>query len=314
MKRIINNIIVAKPLKSLLLLVTVFCTALVHASEVPCYQSDSLQNAPTESNPAECTQIGEWNFSLSVGLGVRTNPIYDSNDIPLVLLPEFSYYGEHFFIENLDLGYTIYDSNASTINLLATPSYDSVFFNQWDPGNLFLNISTSVAGGSGIQGLPNNQPNSGDYRARVSLDEIDKRQFSYLAGIEFNHQFDNSNLQLNLLSDITNTHQGLEFRAAYSLPISENLSVSVGGSWKDKKFTNYYYGIEAQEVDSSRAAYQTGSSVSPFIRVSYRFSDTIAKGWRISLEHQQLPSEITQSPIVAEESVTTFFIGKRFSF
>jgi outer membrane protein len=305
---------VATTLRGLFLLVAVFCTTSVYASEVPCYQSDSTINDPTESNPAECTQIGEWNFSLSVGLGARTNPIYDSSDIPLLLLPEFSYYGESFFIENLDLGYTVYDSNASTLNLLATPSYDSVFFNRWDPGNLFLNISTGAAGASGIQGFPTNQPDSGDYRARVSLDEIDQRQFSYLAGIEFNHQFENSNLQLNLLSDITNTHQGLEFRAAYSLPISENLLVSVGGSWKDKKFTNYYYGIGAQEVDSSRAIYQTGSSISPFIRVSYRFPDTFAKGWRVSLEHQQLPNEITGSPIVEEESVTTFFIGKRFSF
>jgi outer membrane protein len=299
-----------------LLLITVLGlqSAFADESSVACYSSDTEEPNSYKTNPAECVKQGEWNFALSTGLGVRTNPLYQSDNIPLLLLPEISYYGDIFFIQNLDFGLTLYESNNSTVNLLAAPSYDGVFFNQWDPGNLFFNISGASSNVSGAQGITLSSESSRDYRATVDLDDLNTRKFSYLAGLEFNHHFEEASLQLNLLSDISGIHNGNEIRLAFSQPVTSNLTASIGFNWKSQKLTNYYYGVSDQEVDSSRASYNANASFNPYFRLGYKIPSQIAKNWRISLEYQRLGQTIVDSPIVAESNVVTFFIGKRFEF
>ncbi|MCW9015599.1 MAG: MipA/OmpV family protein, partial [Kangiellaceae bacterium] len=77
-----------------------------------------------DSTDDNCTEVGEWNFGIALGLGGRSNPVVDGSNIPFVLLPSFSYYGKRFFINNLDIGYTLNEGKNSTINLISTPSYD----------------------------------------------------------------------------------------------------------------------------------------------------------------------------------------------
>src|SRR3984957_11154517 len=86
----------------------------------------------------DCVAIGRWNFSVALGAGVRTNPLVNGKDIPLVLIPEFSYYGKRFFIDNLDLGFTLAETAANTFNLIATPGYDRVYFYRSDLQNFFI--------------------------------------------------------------------------------------------------------------------------------------------------------------------------------
>ena len=76
----------------------------------------------------DCVAIGRWNFSVALGAGVRTNPLVNGKDIPLVVIPQFSYYGKRFFIDNLDIGFTLAERGAHTFNLIATPGYDRVYF------------------------------------------------------------------------------------------------------------------------------------------------------------------------------------------
>ena len=48
-------------------------------------------------------------MSVSLGIGSRSNPVMGESDIPLVVIPQISYYGKRFFLENLDLGVTLYE-------------------------------------------------------------------------------------------------------------------------------------------------------------------------------------------------------------
>lgn len=270
--------------------------------------ADDHQQQTCDENFEQCVETGEWNFSISVGVGLRTNPLFQSDDIPLVILPEFSYYGDSFFIDNLDLGYTLIDTPKRSLNLIATPSFDSVFFSRWDPGNLFVNLSSFT--GDSLASPAQSEDNF----TQINPDELSKRKFSYLAGVEYNHDFGNSQLQISLLNDITNTHSGREIRFAYAYYFSHSFSATLGFTWKDKNLTDYYYGVDSDEIVDNRGAYQASASINPLIRFSYNSAPENNENWRLNLEIQKLDSQITHSPVLNDEYVVTFYLGKRFSF
>lgn len=83
----------------------------------------------------DCVEVGAWRLNLGVGAGLRSNPLHSGDDIPLVLLPEVSYYGERLFVENLEMGFTLLEDSRHQLNALVTPGYDQMYFNRWDPFN-----------------------------------------------------------------------------------------------------------------------------------------------------------------------------------
>ncbi len=262
-----------------------------------------------DCEPGSCIEVGKWQFSVSIGLGLRTNPLNDGDNIPLVLLPQLSYYGERFFVENLDAGFSLVENSKTLFNLIATPSYDGVFFNRWDPGNLFVDIGSVADAGAGT--AEDSAPD--DNITEINANELSTRQFSYLGGLEFSYETKFGTLQSSILTDISRRHSGSEIRFAYQHTVNRHFSTTVGFTWKDKKLTDYYYGIDADEVVDDRGRYEPGPSVNPFVRLSTTSDQEIA-GWRLSFEVQKLDRQITRSPIVDEDYVVTFFVGKHIDF
>ena len=102
-----------------------------------------------EPETEDCVEIGKWKLSLGIGAGVRTNPLEDGSNIPLVLIPEVSYNGERFFIQNLDFGFILWENETQQLNLLATPSHDQVYFHRWSPSNFFIDSNGFATTGKG---------------------------------------------------------------------------------------------------------------------------------------------------------------------
>ena len=263
---------------------------------------------PCKTQQQNCIEENELHFGLSIGMGLRTNPLFQSDNIPLILLPQLSFYSGDFFFENLDFGYNLYQSENTSFGLLATPSYDTVFFKRWDLGNVFVSQASSSE-----MLLPSDSDNSAERQPQINPDQLSKREFSYLGGVEYNIEFKQSLIQLSLLTDLTNTHSGSEIRFAYAHRLSEYFSTTLGFTWKDKNLTDYYYGIDASEANSSDV-YQAGASFSPFLRASYNLDLDNGDNWRASLEYQKLASQISSSPILDDDYVVTFFVGKTFRF
>lgn len=94
----------------------------------------------------DCVEVGAWRVNVGMGLGVRGNPLHGGEDIPLVLLPEVSYYGERFFLKNLEMGFTVFENDRHQFNALITPGYDQMYFNRWDPFN-FSDAGGFTSGG-----------------------------------------------------------------------------------------------------------------------------------------------------------------------
>jgi outer membrane protein len=255
-----------------------------------------LQAAATDEckGPSDdCAAIGRWNFSLALGAGVRTNPLVNGGDIPLAVIPHVSYYGKRVFLDDLDLGVTLAETDANAFNLIASPSYDRVYFYRSDLQNLFVSglpdgSFTNV--GAGTPGAVQFPPRS--------------RRVTYLAGPEWTFKYLGVSGQFDFLHEVTGQNHGNEIRAALGIPLVESrgsLTANLGITWKSAAIVNYYYGAPG--------IYEAGSVLEPFLKLGYTLP--LSRKWRFNAfaEFERLGDAIADSPIVAEHSVATVFVG-----
>ena len=287
---------------------------LVLAAAGPAPASDC--NGPSE----DCVPVGGWNFSLSLGAGVRTNPVVHESDIPLVVIPQISYYGKHFFLDNLDGGVTLLDADSMTLSLIASPGYDRVFFYRSDPQNIFIkglgsfNISTGSTGANtGVSNPGGNGQNTGSSTGTVGNTTthfpLRPRSITYLAGPEWTFKYQGLVGQLDLLHEITGHNHGDEVRAALGIPLSHaggTWTANIGLTWKSSAIVNYYYGAPG--------VYRGDASLDPFLKLAY--SRPLKGKWKITgfVEGERLGNGIADSPIVNRRVVTTTFLGLMYVF
>ncbi|HMN44975.1 MAG TPA: MipA/OmpV family protein [Povalibacter sp.] len=258
-----------------------------------------LRAAPVPGNctapSAECVEVGQLDISVSLGVGSRSNPVMGESDIPLVVIPQVSYYGKRFFLENLDLGVTLYEGRSNTFNLIASPGYDRVFFYRDDLQNFF------VSGATGAVSLA--APTDKELEPAVEF-EVRSRRTTYLAGPEWLFQYGNIVGQVDALYEVTGRNDGYEVRAAVAAPIIQSehsLVVSGGLTWKSAEIVHYYYGVDG--------LYEPGSAFSPFLKLGY--TRALSDRWSINafVHYERLGSAIADSPIVSDDGVTTAFVG-----
>jgi outer membrane protein len=256
-----------------------------------------------EASSSECVAVGKWNFSVALGAGVRSNPLVTGKNIPLVVIPQFSYYGKRFFIDDLDLGFTLAENTTNTFSLVGSPGYDRVFFYRSDLQNIFIGLPGNPGLGTFVnRPVPRNTPNAVQFPARP-------RRITYLAGPEWTFKLSGVSGQLDVLHDITDQNNGTEIRAALGIPLVEStgsLTANVGVTWKSAAIVNYYYG--------SAGIYEAGSALNPFIQLGYTLP--LAGKWRFSAfaEYERLGNAIANSPIVEERYVATAFVGAIYTF
>jgi MipA family protein len=232
----------------------------------------------------ECTPVGEWDLTLSLGAGTRTNPIQNNSDIPLVLVPQISYYGRRVFLENLELGFTLHEGRSQTFNVIATPGYDRVFFHRNDPQNIFIPFGEIA-------------PTNFQFRSP-------ERHTTYLAGLEWMVYTGKFIGQVDALYEVTGRHQGAELRAALARSFAVgrgDLSATTGFTWKSAELVDYYYGLDG--------AYRPDAAVNPFVKLEYGL--TLSDRWRLRAfaHYEHLDDEIADSPLVSDDGVITAFAG-----
>jgi len=252
---------------------------------------------------SECVAVGHWNVEIELGGGVRTNPLVGGENIPLVLIPHISYYGRRFFLDDLDVGFTIADTGSNTFNLVASPGYDRVYFYRSDLQNIFVIGYSPVDGAATTyHAVDPATPGAMQFSNRP-------RRVTYLAGPEWTFKYAAVTGQLDFLHEITGQNHGNEIRAALSVPLIQKhgvLSGSLGITWNSAAIVNYYYGEDA--------IYQGGSALNPFVKLGYTLP--LSDKWRLNAftEFERLGDAIANSPIVAEHHVATSFVGFIYSF
>jgi outer membrane protein len=252
----------------------------------------------------DCVVVGEWDLSVGLGAGVRTNPVAGRSDIPLYVIPQFSYYGKRFFVDNLEPGFTLHEGAVHTINLVAAPGYDRVFFSRSDPQNLLVN-SLAAAPGVGT-GAGGENLGSGDGRSAQEF-PTHRRRTTYLAGPEWLFSYGRFAGQLSALYEVTGRHDGYEVRGAISTPLIQtehSLIANAGFTWKSAQTVRYYYGVEG--------FYRPAAALNPFVKLAY--SRVLSERWTLNafVHYEYLSDEIGDSPLVSDPSVVTAFVGFNF--
>lgn len=248
---------------------------------------------------ADCVVVGEWDLSVALGAGLRTNPIAGRADIPLLVIPQLSYYGKRFFLDNLEPGFTLHEGRANTFNLIATPGYDRVFFSRSDLQNVFVNGPLAAVPGSGtgtVGGSPE-VPTTVEYVGH-------RRRTTYLVGPEWLFSFGRFAGQLSAFHEVTGRHDGYEVRGAISAPLIQtehSLVANAGFTWKSAETVRYYYGVQK--------LYQPDDALNPFAKIAY--SLPLSERWTLNafVHYEYLSGEIADSPIVSNHSVVTAFVG-----
>ncbi len=290
-----------------------------------------LSQAEEEScinSSSDCMAVGAWEFSLTVGVGGRSNPLYDGDDQPIIVVPQFAWYGKHFFLDNFDFGYTLLDSPKHQFNLLSTLSFEHIYFDDVGLGN--FSLTTNSAPASSLAGPEDNRdPNFVDGpninaennntldTARLEIDDLDKRRMAVLGGLEYAYFKDAWQFQFQVLSDISGVHNGTEARVSSTYVITTNKDLyefTLGAAWQSDEMLNYYYGLKQDEVYAGSPAHFVDSGVSSLAKFSWQRK--LSERWSLisTLQYRKLGSSVVDSPLLEESGVTTIFIGGTYHF
>lgn len=250
-----------------------------------------------------------WHLAVGIGAGVRTNPVMDNNDTPLILIPQINYQGEHFFIQNLDFGYTLYDADNQQINALLTPSYDQVFFNSWDANNFVADTQTTLMTRTDIATVD---------KIDHSIDKrkLHERRMAALAGFEYNLAYRGVDVQLQALHEITDYYSGDEVRLALTREIiagKHDVKLTLGANWQSAKTLNYFYGVTEQEAPE-QYAYSPSSGTTTLLRFDWTYQIDDHWSLRLLTSYRHLSEPILDSPLITGSNVITAFAGGVYHF
>lgn len=283
-----------------------------------------------------------WELGVAAGYGVKTNPLVNSDDIPMYAVLNIAWFGDYFFFDNGDVGLNIYDSEKLSLNLISHINNERQIF-EWlnnaqlgisfssslseanpdDPNDAYLNqqnelprtVTCGVDLDTGISTCPNSK--NINYKQRANPVEPTKRSLAVDGGFELLYEDGWGDIQLQVMGDMTHTHKGWEIWASYAYPWksgSWTLIPSFGVNWKSSHLLDYYYGVKHSESLINRQAYQAHSGFNSFVKlsVSYRINDN----WGIVgiAEYETLSRSIRQSPIVDQDGIETLFIGLMYNF
>ena len=117
------------------LLIIVASPAHLYAAASSEQESTATPSISTKNSSASTnTAAGEsrWQLGVALGNGLRTNPLIQSDDFPIIVDIDIAWFGDHFFFDNGDLGLTVIDNKLVTASVVARFNSDRVFFGRTD--------------------------------------------------------------------------------------------------------------------------------------------------------------------------------------
>lgn len=148
--------------------------------------------------------------------------------------------------------------------------------------------------------------------------DLDDRKAAALFGFEYLAYFDPFSFGMQILRDVSSVHDGYQARTFVSLEskLSERQRIEwlIGGEWRDRKVSDYYFGIDADEILFDELAYESGAGFSPHAKIQWHYH--ISERWELVLilDHRRFSRQISDSPLVEEDSSTAGFFGGVYHF
>lgn len=146
---------------------------------------------------------------------------------------------------------------------------------------------------------------------------IHSRKYDFDTGLRLSRRFENSQISLEYLHDISNAHNGWVINSFFShiLPWRNwEFRTGVGISAYSADFTNYYFGITADEAWATRPVYKTNSAMNLIFEFHAEYPIdhhwVFLGGWLSTW----FSDEITNSPIVSQSYQHKAMVGVRYVF
>jgi outer membrane protein len=294
-------------MKSQIIVASLFLLAADIAAATDPQQNDPADEASVAASRGATTPGTErvdplesrWRLGVALGYGSRTNPLVQSDDIPIIVDLDISWFGDHFFFDNGDLGFTFLDNEYVTTSLVARVNSDRVFFGRTN--TKFVTVDFAAA-----------QAPLSD--ARVTIPD---RDYAAELGLELLADGRWGMLQIAAFHDVSGTHEGYEVEFDYGYGWRNQrfyVEPSFGLSFKSEDLNNYYWGVPADNIGTVLPGYTAGSGVNAFARL--QFSYQITRNWSFSFvgEVERMNDEAADSPIVEEQNVFGYFAGLAYRF
>jgi outer membrane protein len=250
--------------------------------------------APQQADPDE----SRWRLGVALGYGLRTNPLVQSDDIPIIVDIDIAWFGDHFFFDNGDLGLTFVDNEYITTSLVGRINSDRVFFGRTNTKFVAIDLA-----GQPLSSVVQLTVPDRDYAGELGLELLTDGRWGQL--------------QLTAYHDVSGTHEGYEVEFDYGYGWRNQrfyIEPSFGLSFKSEDLNNYYWGVRADETNAALPGYTAGSGINIFARL--QFSYQISRNWMFSFvgEVERLNEEAAGSPIVEEQNVFGYFAGFGYRF
>ena len=302
-----------------------------------------LAGIPLVSRAAEDDR--SWQLGIALGVGERSNPLVNSDDINVNAVIDFSWYGERFFFDNGDFGFLLHEDNRLAINWVATFNNERNYYNYLTGDDLGLNILqtlgddfrfTSIAedaaadssliliseDGELLDRPPGFAPSTDTGLSEALSDtRLATRSTAINSGLEFLYLTPWGDVQAQVLTDVSGTHHGEEAWLSFTHPWYfgtdkgvDEIALTVGVEWKSKDLVGYYYGVLPEESFPGRGTYEGGSGANAYVRLSGRH--VFSEHWQLVglLEREYLSGAIKASPVVRDSHVDTYYLGLYYRF
>lgn len=271
-----------------------------------------IPNVRAEDCEKDCIETNQWHLGLAIGIGVKTNPLQDGDNIPLVLLPDIAWYGENAYFDNGELGYQWQLQNQDSVSTFVSFNRERAFFSFWHISNILNPVegnSFLVGEGPAISAAPEQR--------EVSLDDISSRKWSLDGGLRWQHQLAIGTVSASIKTDVSGVHNGQQLDFTYRFNWQHNqwrFGLSPGISWKSQKLLDYYYGIGPEDNVGLEYLYQAEAGWQP--QLEFNTIYPIAENWQLLLKlgYQWLNKGMYQSPLVKDKKVQSFFLGVTHQF
>ena len=228
--------------------------------------------------------VASDDLSLQVGVGVSTSTSpYKGISSVTIPLPDIELSYKSAFIEGINLGYNVYDTQTLQIGVIVLPT---------------------------LLGYKSKDSDS--------LTGMENRDMSLEGGLRLNYNFEQSFLTSTISQDISGTTDGYTFNATYNYTLCETrnsaLSLYAGAEYLSDKKSDYYYGVKAKEATLSRKSYHANGALNPFIGLTQIFA--FSEKWSIiaNVEYKHFDSSIYKSPIVDDHYQVTGYLAVMYSF
>jgi outer membrane protein len=268
----------------------------------------AASTSPSAASPSfDCAETGRWQFSLAIGAGHRSNPLLGGRNFPLYLMPDLNYYGKNWFFDNGTLGYSWVLADDLQLSLISRLNEEKGYFRRHHLSNVFTG---QVSGSSSLMGPAQKY----QQEIELSVAEQAKRPTAFDAGWQLDWFTPFIQWKLNWLHDVSGQYHGQHASIAASHGWQNQYGhwqLSSALTWKSSQLINTYYALDqSTEAELDRL----GHSWQPELKLSWNYPLTRDWSMLAFYRYRWLDDAITVSPLVAENSVRSWFLGVSYRF